>query len=122
MAMTAMLIGGALGLGKSALIDSPQAAREAAAKAEIMRWSPWTHLNPDTQKVHYADPFASAVSGAAMGQNYNNAKGILSNGAGAGFANPSAADGLGQTAGVNNSLTGYPGNTWSFNTTLPNGN
>ena len=71
--MDPMTLMALLGVVKSQAIDAPQAARQAQAKAEIMRYSPWTHLDPASQQVKYADPFASAMSGAAMGQNLSNA-------------------------------------------------
>ena len=76
MAVTAMLIGAAAGAGKDALIDTPREAAQSKAKAEIMRWSPWTHLDPSLQKVTLADPFADAINGAQAGYNINKGKGV----------------------------------------------
>ena len=76
MAVRAMLIGAGLGAGKSALIDTPREAAQSKAKAEIMRWSPWTHLDPSLQKVTLADPFADAINGAQAGYNINKGKGV----------------------------------------------
>ena len=121
MALTAMLIGAGIGVGKSALIDTPKEAADSKAKAEIMRWSPWTHLDPSLQKVHVADPFASAVSGAAMGQNYANSKGLSSDSSKGLLANGAGSAAAGSDplqVGDLNAVYGYPTPTakgpWTF--------
>jgi hypothetical protein len=68
--LTLGLIGAGVGLAKSELIDRPKEARQRKVNAEIMRWSPWTGMQPG--QVQEADPFGSALAagttGAMLGQ------------------------------------------------------
>ena len=82
MSWVALAVGVGGGLAKTALVDQPQRARDMAAKAEVMRWSPWTHLDPSKQPITAADPFAAALGGAAAAQSFKNNKGLGNSGGG----------------------------------------
>ena len=66
--MTAMLIGSAIGLGKSELIDRPKEERQRKLAARTQELSPWTKLQAGP--IQEADPFSSAfqmgTTGASM--------------------------------------------------------
>ena len=104
MAMTALAVGAALGLAKSQLVDKPAEQRQAMQAAVTQNWSPWTGIK--AQPVKYADPFASAMTGAAQGQNlYNNSKPGATGNTWS-WPNTSAPDGSsGQMVGVNYDLS-----------------
>lgn len=76
MPLTLGIIGAGVGLGKSALWDQPQAARDRTLAAETQRYSPWTGLK--AQPIKEADPIGQAatfgLNGAALGQNIQDAK------------------------------------------------
>jgi len=60
-----LIAAGALGLGKSVLIDKPREKRQRKVAAETIRYSPWTGLS--AQPIQEADPFGSTLQGAALG-------------------------------------------------------
>lgn len=66
--LTAMLIGSAIGLGKSALIDAPKERRQRELAARTIELSPWTGLKANG--IEEADPFGSGLqfglTGASM--------------------------------------------------------
>lgn len=72
MALTALAIGAALGLGKSELVDKPAAERARKLAAATQRYNPWT--GAQAEKVQEADPVGSTLQGATSGiglqQNY----------------------------------------------------
>lgn len=75
--MLPIILGGAaLGLAKSEFVDRPQAEKQRKLQAEVMRYSPWTHMTPD-MNIKEADPFGSALqggmAGGMMGQNMQSA-------------------------------------------------
>jgi hypothetical protein len=63
--ITLAAILGATGLAKSELIDRPKEERQRKVAAETLRWSPWTGITP--AGIKEADPFGSALQGAAVG-------------------------------------------------------
>lgn len=63
--MNPLLAGAALGLGKSLLVDMPQAERQRQLAATTASLSPWTGLQPTMPQE--ASPFGSAVEGATAG-------------------------------------------------------
>lgn len=67
--LTMMLIGSAIGLGKSALIDAPKEKRQRELAAKTQELSPWTGIRAGA--IEEADPFGSALkygaTGASMG-------------------------------------------------------
>ena len=71
--ITLGLIGAGVGLAKSEFIDRPKEERQRKMAAEIMRWSPWTGMQPG--QIKEADPFGAALStgltGASLGQQLN---------------------------------------------------
>ena len=68
--LTPMLIGAGLGAGKHFLIDKPNEEKSAKLSAEIMRYSPWTHMQaPEVQRA--GGLFSSALQGGALGAMYN---------------------------------------------------
>lgn len=66
--MTMMALLGALGLGKSELIDRPREQRQRKLAAQTALYSPWTGMSPD--KVQEADPFGSTLQGVTAGAMY----------------------------------------------------
>lgn len=63
--MNPLLIGAALGLGKSMLIDQPREERQRQLAAETALYSPFTGLKP--QLPEESDPLGAALQGAALG-------------------------------------------------------
>jgi hypothetical protein len=67
--LTALMIGSAVGLGKSYLIDQPKEKRQRELAAKTQELSPWTGLR--ASGIEEADPFGSALqfgtTGAMMG-------------------------------------------------------
>lgn len=68
--LTLAAIMAAVGVGKSELIDRPQAERQRKMEAAKARWSPWTGIAPGSVKE--PDAFGAALqgglTGAMMGQ------------------------------------------------------
>lgn len=60
----AAIMGGA-GLLKSEILDRPREEKQREMAAVTARWSPWTGMAP--QGIREADPFGSALQGAAVG-------------------------------------------------------
>lgn len=75
--ITLSLILGGTGLAKSFLVDKPKEDRQRQEASATQRYSPWTGLKAND--IQEADPFGSALQGAAtgasMGQNMQAAKG-----------------------------------------------
>ena len=63
--LTMMLIGSAIGLGKSELIDKPKEDRQRKLAARTIELSPWTGLKANP--IEEADPFGSALKYGATG-------------------------------------------------------
>lgn len=75
MPFTAMAIGAGLGILKNYAVDAPKEHRQRVQAAETIRYSPWTHMNPN--KIQEADPVGNALQfGASAGGMYNSAQGF----------------------------------------------
>lgn len=109
--ITMMLIGSAVGLGKSALIDKPKEDSERKLAAETQRYSPWTGLKANA--ITKADPFGSALkygaTGAQIGNSLSNdeaAREALLNGSGKSTLN-AGGNPWGLSLGAKDYLAGY---------------
>ena len=63
--LTALMIGSAVGLGKSYLIDQPKEKRQRELAAKTQELSPWTGLK--ASGIEEADPFGSALQFGTTG-------------------------------------------------------
>lgn len=64
--LTLAAILAASGLAKSELVDRPRHQRDMKMNAELMRWSPWTKIQPYVASP-VADPLGSVVQGGLQG-------------------------------------------------------
>jgi hypothetical protein len=89
--LTLALIGGGLGLLKSGQ-DEAAAKKQNLLNAQIMRYSPWTHMTPSAQQGHgdqLGNVMQGAFTGAALGQSMGkDAAAGAENAAAAGSYNP----------------------------------
>jgi hypothetical protein len=101
--LTLGLIGGGIGLLKGQG-DEARAKQQNLLNAQLMRYSPWTHMAPSMAQTH-GDPTGQAlqygVTGAMLGQSINKADGGASSPEGSEDAyNPTIYDSFDPSTGI----------------------